>query len=425
MSGTEIKSPRFGIALFDNPNEALTGLCSLAGGEPVRFRTIGDLLSDCIWVTNMSFQQAFAVRLHNNPKIKLSNFFRVELSRIATELNLDIQNEPNRAIKTLSLIADRTATLATRVYHTDRYKDSLRKTIEDALLPGSEPEQTPFIASAIDNSFKAYQNCWGARSPGHVDYYLRFQRTTYAKMISQLPVPKGNWRRVNDKCPLKNGTTKSGTESRIFKFLEALTERQPALLKVSVSDVDPSVAHLLDYGNGTEQREWLPVQEIAQIAAYADVTILDMFLADDMEFIGESLAGQMSYLDASQQAGYSFGLLAENHLHALFSKRKLPNNGRFESVTPSRASWLRAWDRVICFSVAAEIEKHGFRVLSYGIGNIQVSAAEKDLKRLSDVAKQLKLTMPMAMVAHMNSLSEYEDLIGASTSGSPEDGAYR
>lgn len=424
MSNSENIVQRAGIALFDNPNEPVGGICSLAGGEPVRFRTVGDLLSDALWVTNLSFQQAFQVRLHKNPKIKLSNFFRVDLTRIATELSIDLKNNPHKAIKILSSIADRTIDITANLYHVYRFKDSLKKTIEDEILI-DEAVSTPFINQAIDNSFKAYQNCWGPRTPGHSEYYLRFQRTTYAKLITELPIPKGEWTRIQDKCPLKNGTVKSGTESRIFKFLEDLTEKKPALLKVSVTNVDPLVAHLLDYGNGTEQREWVPVQEIAQIAAYADVTILDILVAESMDYISESLTSQISKLDASQQAGFSFGLIAENHLHALFSKRKVSLHGSIQTLSTARASWLRAWDRVICFSVAAEIEKNGFRVLSYGIGNIQVSSEEKDLSKLHDLAQKLKLTSPMEMMAHIHSTADYEDLLLQNQAEEHESRAYQ
>ena len=411
MSNYQIDAPRVGIAIFDNPANPLSGVCSLAGSEAVRFRTVGDLLSDCIWVTNLSFQQAYSHRLHNNPKIKLSNFFRIELERIAIELGLDLQKKPNSSIQLLSQIADRTVSLSTRVYGIDRYKESLKRSIEDVILLPVEPEMTPFVAQVIDNSFKPYQNCWGPRNPENAEYYLRFQRTNYAKTLLTLPVPFGTWRRVNNKFPLKNSSVKSGKESRIYKFLEELTAAKPALLKVSVKDVHPAVAHLLDYGQGTEQREWVPVQEIAQIAAYSDVTILDMLVCENMEPVNPNLLEQLKSLDAAQNSSYSYGLIAESHLHAIFSKRKITRNGVKENITPVRASWLRAWDRVICFSVAAKLESHGFRVLSYGIGNIQVSCHERDLSRLTEVAKSLNLTMPMAMVEHLAFANECEDLL--------------
>lgn len=411
MSIYQINASRAGVAFFDDPNNPLAGICSLAGGESVRFRTVGDLMSDCIWITNLSYQQAYSFRLHNNPKIKLSNFFRTELVRLAQELNLDLVNQPNKAITFLSQIADRTVQIAANVYKVERFKDSLKKAIEDALLEQSEPIYAPFVSQAIDNSFKAYQNCWGARLPSNAEYFLRFQRTTYAKSLLQLPIPNGNWRRVNNKFPLKNGSIKTGTESRIFKFLEELTACRPALLKVSVSDVNPAVAHLLDYGQGTEQREWVPVQEIAQIAAYADVTILDMLVCDSLIQLDSALVNHMKTLDSAQEAGFSYGLVAENHLHALFSKRKQLINGSNQTLASARSSWLRAWDRVICFAVAAELEQQGFRVLSYGIGNIQVSCPESKLSDLAQAASMHRLTAPMAMMAHINSIDDYADLL--------------
>lgn len=411
MSNYQVEAPRVGVALFDNPTNPLSGICSLAGSEAVRFRTVGDLLSDCIWITNLTFQQAYSHRLHNNPKIKISNFLRIELERIAIELNLDLQRKPIQAVQILSQIADRTITLASRIYGVDKYKDSLKRTIEDVILLPYEQEMTPFVTQVIDNSYKSYQNCWGHRNPENAEYYLRFQRTSYAKTILRLPVPKGTWRRVNHKFPLTNGAVKFGKDSRIYKFLEELTAVKPALLKVSVKNVHPSVAHLLDYGQGTEQREWVPVQEIAQIAAYSDVTILDMLLAEGMEQVSPALSEQLSKFDAAQDSSFSFGLIAESHLHSIFSKRKITRNGIAETVTPARASWLRAWDRVICFAVAAKLENNGFRVLSYGIGNIQVSCSEKSLGRLTEVAQSLNLTMPMAMVEHLSFANECNDLM--------------
>lgn len=412
MSNYQIDAPRVGVALFDNPTNPLSGICSLAGSEVIRFRTVGDLLSDCIWITNLTFQQAYSHRLHNNPKIKISNFFRLELERIAVELSLDIHKRPNHAAQVLSQIADRTVSLATRIYGIDKYKDSLKRSIEEVILLPVEPEMTPFVTQVIENSYKPYQNCWGQRNPENAEYYLRFQRTNYAKMLLNLPVPLGSWRRVNNKFPLKNSSIKSGKNSRIYKFLEELTAIKPALLKVSVKDVNPGVAHLLDYGQGTEQREWVPVQEIAQIAAYSDVTILDMLVCENMEPVNPNLLEHLNHLDAAQNASFSFGLIAESHLHAIFSKRKILKNGIKENVTPIRASWLRAWDRVICFSAAAKLESHGFRVLSYGIGNIQVSCSEKELGRLTELAKNLNLTVPMAMVEHLSFANDCEDLLG-------------
>lgn len=402
---------KVGVAFFDDPDSPASGLCSLQGHRAITFRTPGDLDSDCIWITNQTFQQALRCRLQNNQKLRRSDFFRVELERIAVELNLDLKNGRDRAITYLSQVADRTVNLAKTIYQFDRVKDTLRKTIEDVVFDKLEMEEKPYLADAIAQSFKPYQYCYGARNPDYVDYYLRFPRTTYAKLISQLPVPSGGWRRVSDKLPLENKTVRAGVNSQVYAFLEELTDKRPALLKVSVTEVDPRFAHLLDYGQGSEQREWVPLPEVAQIAAYANVKILDMLVADGIEKPAEQFAKYLQSMDQSREASYSFGLVCESHLHAMFSKRKQTVHGQQKSCTSARASWLRAWDRVICFSAAAEIEKCGFRVLSYGIGNIQVSSSEGDLAKLLQVSKRLKLTAPMKLHEDIEKSNEMKDLL--------------
>ena len=411
-----ISSVRCGVAIFDDVRNPAGGIASLCGDNTFRFTTVGDLPSEHIWITNLTFKDAYAVRLHNNPKIKLSNFFRTELDRLCHELGLDLQTKRNETVMSLSKVSDRVLSLAMSIYGITRFKDSLRKTLEDSILPESEPDHSPLIGAAIDSSFKYHQLCWGKRNPNNINFYLRFPRTKFAQFVSALPVPQGAWQQITDKFPLKNNSVKRGTGSRVYELLEKITARQPALVKIGVADVDPAVAHLLDYGNGTDGREWVPVQEAAQIAAFADVTIHGLIIADGYITLEQSYAKKIHMLDSGQINGLSYGLLAENHLHAIYSKRKLKVNGQYQSITTARASFLRAWDRIACFKTAIQLEKKRFQVLSYGAGTIQVSCSEDQVTELKAAAVELGLSPPIVMNSYMIRTGENSENLNDSLS---------
>lgn len=387
--------PSVGVALFQNPNDPKRGVCAIAGKAGQSFQTAGDLDTDVLWITNLSFKQALDSRLLSTPRFKTSDFFRVDLPRIAQELGLSMDEQRLECAEVLSGIGHRALQGASIMYELEKIGDSFKRTIEPALLKDPDELALPAYQAALKNSFKTYQLCHDVQPEDGKPYVMRFNRSWFSKKILSFPVPGGKWSHAKLSKQVKNETIKYGPKSNSYQFLCELIDKYPALVKISVRSAVPDIANYIDFAIGTENRTWVPAHEAAQVAFYADVTVKDLLIAERYTSEGEALSIGLGALDNIQDTSISHGLIAENHLHAVYSERKQQINGQWQWITPPRATWWRAWDRVICLKAAITLGREGFFVRGYGTGAIRVVVPQGDISRLRNVASSIGLTSPL------------------------------
>lgn len=402
--------PQFGIVMFDNPEEPKHGWASLAGGAVVRIRGLGDLASDAVWVSNLDFYAIKNTGLWSNPKIKRNDFLRIEIARIAKEMGLVITNHNTNHLPIMSEIIDRIMRLGHQYYVFTEIKDSLKSTVNECLftsLMDINGNGNPSIDQYMAEAFMPFQRCYGPMSTDAQIAQFRFSRVFYANTIVERPVPYGNW------SLLKNFPRKSLAKQRkngpVYKFLSEYGSEKPLLCEVSVTNIDPEYAELLDFGNGTARRNWLPGHEAAFLAAYGDVELKRVIEAEGYYSLteydplvppSEGVPGELSF---------SLGVLAENHWLALASPRSIEIHGVKKANTSARATWLRAWDRMICLKAALQFKDAGYTVSSYGIGSVNVSLTPNSFSKSIDFATNLGMSSPFWLLSADNITMESAD----------------
>lgn len=387
-----------GVALFTSKDKPVDGLASMNGDIPFKFMTIGDLRSDCLWITNLNYNELRKINLSVNTKIRMSDFFRISLERIAADLGINLETSQFSACRILSEISHRTLVAASNLYNIDKFNFSLKDSIQSVIANdnGLESDNTN-ISIAINESYQSYQRCFGKPPTGADFYSLRINRQKYGLFIQNCLIPSGGWRTLKDsRFPIKNTDHKKGAESVCYKFLVNAINKAPCLVQMTVKNIDKEVANLLDHGNGTNQRDWVPAHEAALIAMHGNIVINAMMYSEAYKKIAPEHAAKLKALDSTQSASYSFGLIADNHIAALKSKSF---NSKLEKskFASSRASWFAAWDRVLLFKYAEKLQFDGFYVAGYGGGAIHVMCEPHNVNSLNEVCNSLGITKPMIL----------------------------
>lgn len=406
---SEIEPPVVGIAIFSDVNNPKRGVAAVSGGSAFAIQTAGDLDTDVLWITNLSFKEALAARLISIPKLRTKDFFRVDLARIASEVGVSLERYPSVAAQVISGIADRCMKASWSFYQFDTVAENLKRTIEPCIITHKEQAVEPKFQGAIHNALKSFQLCHDVQPPDGKPYVLRFNRVWFAKKVISFPTPAGQWQQISLAKHVTNQEIRRGQNSITYKFLCELIDSRPALVKISVKHAQPEIANFIDFAIGTDGRDWIPAHEAAQVAFYADVTVKEVLVAERYCNEGEALGVGLTSLDAVQETSFSHGLMAENHLHAIYSPRKFVTGNQTKWYTPTRATWWRAWDRMICLKAAIKLGNAGFFVRGYGTGAVRVVVTDSQIKSLEILAGELQLTAPLEMGQTENDLLSDEN----------------
>ena len=391
--------PAFGVVCFDNVERPEFGWASLAGDKLLRIRCIGDLQSDAIWITNLTYEQMTNYSAWKNSKLKRISFFREDIYRLSKELGLEVGSNNNAYIRVLSEVVNRIMLLAHANYKFDRIGSSLKETVNESLMtPILDMDNNGSGSLLIDNyleeAFHVYQMCYGHFPSENYSVNLKFPRAGYAKEMLGVPVPFGRWSQVKS-FPKKDGAAKR-VEGDVFKFLTtAEGEQTPFLCNVSVSNLNYNIAELLDISNGTLRRNWLTSHEAALLACHGDVELKEVFKAECYQFLNERIDLVQPEMGVVGELSYSMGILSENHWLALASETKIDRHGATKKLKSSRAVWMRSWDRIFCFKASMALKNAGFLIRGYGVGSVDVSVVPERIPALIDIAESIGLSSPL------------------------------
>lgn len=385
---------RIGVVWFDDPNSLSLGWASLCGEAPRRIQQISDLESDGIFITNCTFPQLASVNATKEPRLRASNFFREELAMICQDLNLHVSEAPETYIHILSEFFDRATQQAAGLYGFDYPLSSLKESIYKQLFPTGESQTygTPKIDEAFNESYLPLQRCYYAGNEGTRAVKIRYSRNFFASMLTRFPIPVGPWSVYSGKLPSKMG---KGKDSEVFKFLETMGNNKPAICQISVKNIALNVGPLLGFTNGTIKRNWVPIHEAAFLASIADVTIIKIIEGSAYKPCSDT---QIGWVDQGGvgDVSYSIGLVAESHIAAISSSTRRRNQ---PPIYSPRASFLKAWDRIMLFKVAKVFHDNDITVSSYAMGAINVSVRDSQLDTVKRLALEQGLTPPMSIIA--------------------------
>ena len=394
---------KFGVVIFDDPERPATGWASLAGERPRRINHLSSLESDGVFVSNLDWQQIFNINASREPRLRCSNFLREELSIICQDLDLPIFEDPASCLNTLSEFVDRSVRLAMETYGFERVGKTLKESIYETLFPKGEAASygTPKIDEAFGEAYLPLQRCYTNNIRASRNAKLRFARATFARLLSKFPIPIGPWTVYKGQLPDRGKGPRSGEDSAVYKFLKEFGGDKPALCKVSVRNVDKACAELLGHTNGTDRRDWVPIQEAAFLSTISEVTVKSMIVGSRYQSYEDVHYGWKEQ-SAVGDVSYSLGLVAEAHISALSSGTKKPGGGTAYSP---RAVFLKAWDRILLFKTAFALHQRDICVTSFAMGAVNVAIEDHQLKFVAEECLRQGLTPPMWLL-NANMLDE-------------------
>lgn len=378
-----------GLVLFDHLEDVSDGTAYLPDTPTQRIRSPNDLRNDVLWVSNAS---VFEEKAQNYPNLRSGYYFRILLSEMAHDLGIaaprDAQMGPDDASR-MAIIMTRAMTIAARAYGWDidelgplRVQESFLMKDIAKMLPAAPTPDSRVRDDLVRALTQAYQEVsepnWASPTyePDSVYVTLRFNRVNYVNQLLSQSVPRGReWVRI-DGAP-------AGGKAIDYCF------EHPCLVKATVEwdNASSDMAALAAFGHSGKRRAsmrlWLSQPELLWMSQFAKITISTIWV-DKSGFGSLPVGARLPPLFTAHPEAclsYSAGLVAHNHWQALAMctwNRRL----RIEESTVW-ATWLRALDRAMMFSMAVEAYKAGFHVDRYGGGGLRIRVKRSRLDELA------------------------------------------
>lgn len=365
-----------GVAYFDDPVALAGGWSSIGGEKAVRFNSPSGLMPTALWITNIKMQDHRTSKLNLTAHIRNLSFFQLSLIAISSEIGVPHSASIPDLVELMSGVASRIIDVALVAFPgmsmgaslQDSLYDHLR--LRDSVTDPSKIYQPQFQAAFQENSIVT-GTPW---IPGSENVRLIPNRVSYAEMLFSYPVPIGAFREVS-----------GGMSIDDFIALE-----HPAIAQVEVNISGAENPELIAFGaqmSGTAvPREWISQPE-AHFMRESGVKfmrihrVLQSDASDTLPVMPDALTK-----NSFARSSYSAGVLAENLVVALTSKRYIGGNSKMRYYFPTRAVYLRSVDRMLSFAIARQLVESGLIVTRYGFGCVEVKAVEDELSSIMDVA---------------------------------------
>nr|WP_280971233.1 hypothetical protein [Cupriavidus gilardii]WDE72597.1 hypothetical protein [Cupriavidus gilardii] len=392
---SDIVIPEVGVLLYDNPNECTSGHASVNGSPATHVRQHSDLANNVIWITNGAWSQ-FMVQGHRNVhNLRGSDFFRTNVSQIGADLGLDMSTTNSAQVApTISLIASRTFKLLAECYewkpnelaNAEKLHQNIRSRFpRDVSLNNPALERGLLAAYQTDSALSKADFIADS-----IFLTLRMNRLAHAKRIMSCPVPEDAWEYIP-------GVALPSSQRERLAF--CLGHEHPVLAEVLVdmSRADSQYAALSAFGQKASSRmvlrEWVSHPELHWLSRFAPLEIKSVFRSSRYVALPDTLQLPAALTsDPLLQLSYSAGLLAENHWMSLASDEY--NKITKRKTLSSRAVWLRAADRALCFALAKKAVDKGFVVTGYGTGAVRVRIQRSELFQALEFAIENQLVAP-------------------------------
>lgn len=409
----------FGVARFDMDDPNAGGWASVAGGEAFRVANVAGLDNQTLWWSNLSFDAMYSASVHRLPNVKRTSYLHSwrrgdGQDEFCQSWGLVRRRYTEKAVcEALSAIFDKCMRMTAEQYGMDlslrevMAYDSLADEIRAKLIPKADPTLGPEVDSAISDSHVYYNTCMTPslrRADDYVDVCFSRPAVAYAQEMTGTIVPTDQVEYLD--------TTKLPVRGERLSWV--LSRAEPALARVTVSDVHPDYAGLISFGNGARagtNRSWLTQPEILLLANFARVEIEAVFLFSAYRQLPErcrfptTLTGLQTIMPTTQ-------IIASNHWVGLCREnpyRLQPGRGTERRTSP-RAAWLTSVDRFTMFSHALQLHQAGFTVGYYGAGNVIARVPKFNYRDAYEVAKATGLLAPTTMSEEIDMQEDLKDV---------------
>lgn len=410
MSGFKGSNRRFGVVIFDDDSDPISGWSYALGDEsPKRISTPDDLSTGVIWWSNINYQTFFKkTEIWRKTWLRHDKYLVVTHTDVLREWNYDPKEVPP------DFICRFVATLFDRIMHISydlvRQVDPRKKmdqifmgrTLREDLrciLP--EPEYPKSEAASIMQSGQAFEEftVTGMRPPKDSRFItLRKPRILYALEMLQTPVPKGPFEYMSRADMRKKG----GDRVSLIRDMS-----QPAMVELSVERMAPEMAPVYGFGNATNRekrslRSWVSHPEFHVLHRLAEIDVKSAWVGDTYSGILAELPDPVKDFlnDKYHDTSWSAGIIAETIWRAATLKEEgwkssSLKDGDDIAHTSWQGAWLKGADKVSMFLTAFELAKLDYAVLSYGLGWVRCGIQEYQMKDFLNDGLQLGLVPSM------------------------------
>lgn len=408
----------FGAVRFDMDDPHAGGWASVAGQEAYRIANVASLDNRTIWWTNLSFDAMFAANIHRLPHVKRNSYLHSwrrggnGQDEFCQSWGLVRRLFTEKAItEALGSIFDQCMRFAAPHYRIDLGQrevlsyDSLADEIRAKLLPKADPTLGPEVDSAVSDSHVYYNRCMtpARRGDDYIDVCFSRPAVAYAREMTQTIIP-------SDQCEYLDAHRLPVRGSRLDWVL---SQEQPVLARVTVSDVNPGFSSLISFGNGSKagtNRSWLTQPEILLLSNFARVEIEAAYLFSAYRDLpancrfGDGITDLQAIMPNTQ-------ILATNHWVGLCRENpyKLEPSKQGERRTSPRAAWLTAVDRFQMFTHALQMHQAGFTVVCYGAGSVIARVPKFNYRDAYEIAKAIGLLAPTTMAEDIDIQEDLRD----------------
>lgn len=379
---------RFGVVLFDDPQDPATGWAAQVvegRGASVRVGGIDELATDTLWLTNVAYDNFFRGRseLWRIPNLRHDRYLTVGHADMLREWGHDPTSvEADFVALFTAQLFDRIMRIAWSLLSGSDPSATMgrafaRRTLRHDLLPLLPPQHYPSTALAegmtAGRGWEEFVATGNDGPKGGRWGVLRRPRVEYARLMLTTPLPFGHQRLVDlpTAGPLPVGI----------------------LGEVSVGPMSRQAAATVGRGAAASHlttRTWVTAREAEVLSGLAEVTYGRTWRPDGkrtlLEGMSEAVRAFMAH--GHMDASWSAGVVAE----ALWRAALLPEDGeraRSMGHDPAKASWqgfaLRSADRAETLVAALRLTGEGHVVISHGLGWVRHSSSGRDFpKAVSD-----------------------------------------
>lgn len=375
----------YGCVLFDGGQPG-PGWACVAGDEPRRIDGIDALGTGCLWLTNVPYDVMAVDGVGSNPWLRHDGYLRLRVEQIFGEWGL--QDEPPDVCSGwLADLFDRVMRYAGALLPDQDW--SKRTLVEEMASAWIEPEmpEEPYgeaMSRALRESIQEWTRT-PVRSPkGNITIKFWRPRMTHCQNVLAVPVPVGPWKLVA-------GNTLPPRGERMEWLTHDVTVPVLSNIVIQQDSVSDDLALLFAFGGGARddqgyalRRSWCTHPELVALNNLQPVEVDVAFLGSGYQQIpppkldADALEKLLSPIGA---ASWSAGLVMENLWLAAARPaaiRTRSQNKRRRAVS-YRGAWLRAHDRIICFTAAGQLFQRGWLVTGYGTGAIWVSVERENI----------------------------------------------
>lgn len=404
---------KFGVVLFDNPEDPQSGWAAVAGGRGSR-RIQGphELSTDTIWWSNVPYEMFFGrTQTWRIPSMRHDKYLVVAPRDVLKEWGHDPTTVDASFVADFCAVSfDRIMRMSWMLLRDVNPKlrmdqAFLGKTLREdlrSLLPELDYPQGE--AASVMKSGYAWEEftATGARGPkGGKWIVLRKPRLSYAMEMLQTPVPRAPFEFVS-RAELRNLS-----DDRV-KFVREMKE--PCIVEVSISSMQPEVSPLYGFGNATDKskkvpRSWVAHPELVVLSRFAELEVRNAWRGREYWAMVPAMPEVVKdfFSDKYTEWSWTAGIIAETLWRSVIlgedkGKAGARREGEELAQTSWPGLWIRAADKASMFSVSLRLAELGYTVMSYGIGWVRLQVAEDEVAQVMKDGLSLGLIPQLADV---------------------------